>query len=191
MRCYRCGSVLSETDYCNSCGTDVAVYKKIVRLSNTYYNMGLEKAKIRDLSGAADLLRRSVRMDKKNIQARNLLGLVYYEMGEFVEALSQWVISKNIQPDKNVADEYLKDAQSNPTRLEAMNMTIKKYNTALKYALEGSDDLGIIQLKKVINLNPKFVKAYQLLSLLYMKKEEYGRAKKYLNKSLTIDYNNT
>lgn len=191
MRCYRCGSVLSETDYCNSCGTDVAVYKKIVRLSNTYYNMGLEKAKIRDLSGAADLLRRSVKMDKKNIQARNLLGLVYYEMGEFVEALSQWVISKNIQPDKNVADEYLKDAQSNPTRLEAMNMTIKKYNTALKYALEGSDDLGIIQLKKVINLNPKFVKAYQLLSLLYMKKEEYGRAKKYLNKSLTIDYNNT
>lgn len=191
MRCYKCGSVLSETDYCNSCGTDVAVYKKIIRLSNTYYNMGLEKAKVRDLSGAADLLRRSVRMNKKNIQARNLLGLVYYEMGEFVEALDQWVISKNIQADKNMADDYLKEAQSNPTKLEAMNMTIKKYNTALGYARDGSDDLAIIQLKKVISLNSKFVKAYQLLALLYMKKEEYGRAGKYLKKSLAIDYNNT
>lgn len=191
MRCYKCGSVLSDTDFCNSCGADVEIYKKIVRMSNTYYNMGLEKARIRDLSGAADLLRRSVRMDKKNIQARNLLGLVYYEMGEIVEALSQWVISKNIKPDKNVADEYLKDVQSNPTRLEAMNMTIKKYNTALNYAIDGSDDLAVIQLKKVISLNPKFVKAYQLLALLYMKKEEYGRARKCLNKSLTIDYNNT
>lgn len=191
MRCYRCGSVLSDTDFCNSCGADVAVYKKIIGLSNTYYNMGLEKAKIRDLSGAADLLRRSVRMNKKNIQARNLLGLVYYEMGEFVEALSQWVISKNLQPDKNVADEYLKDAQSNPTRLEAMNMTIRKYNKALGYARDGSDDLAIIQLKKVISLNPKFVKAYQLIALLHMKKEEYGRAKKYLKKSMTIDFNNT
>lgn len=191
MRCYRCESVLSETNYCNSCGADVAVYKKIIKLSNAYYNMGLEKAHIRDLSGAADILRRSVRMNKKNIQARNLLGLVYYEMGEFVEALSQWVISKNIQQDKNIADEYLKEVQSNPTRLEAMNMTIKKYNAALGYAMDGSDDLAIIQLKKVVNLNPKFIKAYQLFALMYMKKEEYLRAKKLLKKSLEIDFNNT
>lgn len=191
MRCYKCGSVLSEAGFCTGCGTDVTIYKKIIKMSNTYYNMGLEKAKVRDLSGAADILRRSVRMDKKNIQARNLLGLVYYEMGEVVEALSQWVISKNIQPEKNAADEYIKDIQSNPTKLETMNMTIKKYNTALGYANENSDDLAIIQLKKVISLNPKFVKAYQLLALLYMKRDEYGKAKKYLTKSLTVDMKNT
>ena len=191
MRCYKCGSVLSETDYCNSCGADVTIYKKIIKLSNTYYNMGLEKAKIRDLSGAADLLRRSIRMDKKNIPARNLLGLVYYEMGEFVEALGQWVISKNLQPEKNIADKYIKEAQSNPARLDAMNTTIKKYNTSLAYAKEGSDDLAIIQLKKVIAMNPKFVKAYQLLALLYMKKEEYNKAKKLLNRALKIDNNST
>ena len=170
MRCYKCDSVLSDTNYCNGCGADVTIYKKIIRLSNTYYNMGLAKAKIRDLSGAADLLRRSVRMDKKNTQARNLLGLVYLEMGEFVEALGQWVISKNIQPEKNLADEYIKSAQSNVSKLEAMNVTIKKYNTSLNYALEGNDDLAIIQLKKVLNLNPKFVKAYQLIALLYEKR---------------------
>ena len=59
MRCYKCNSVLSDTDFCNSCGADVTLYKKIVRMSNTYYNMGLAKARVRDLSGAADLLRRS------------------------------------------------------------------------------------------------------------------------------------
>ncbi len=191
MRCYKCNSALSETDFCNSCGTDVKVYKKIVKMSNTYYNMGLSKAKVRDLSGAADILRRSVRLYKHNIQARNLLGLIYYEMGEFVEALSQWVISKNIQADKNIADDYLKEAQSNPTRLESMNMSIKKYNTALKYANEGSNDLAIIQLKKVLSLNPKFIKGYQLLALLYMQKEEYDKARRHLKKSLAIDYNNT
>ncbi len=191
MRCYKCGSVLSETDFCNCCGADVTVYKRIIRLSNVYYNSGLEKARVRDLSGAADALRRSVRLNKKNIQARNLLGLIYYEMGEVVEALSQWVISKNIQPDKNLADDYLKDVQSNPTRLQSMNMTIRKYNKALEYAKEGSDDLAVIQLKKIVNLNPRLVKAYQLLALLYMKKGEDGKAKKCLNKSLEVDFNNT
>ena len=158
MRCYRCGSVLSDSNLCNGCGADVKIYKRIIKLSNTYYNMGLEKARIRDLSGAADILRRSVRMDKKNIQARNLLGLVYYEMGEVVEALSQWVISKNIQPEKNIADDYIREVQSNPTKLESMNTTIKKYNTALSYAKEDSDDLAIIQLKKVVSLNPRLVR---------------------------------
>ena len=152
MRCYKCNSVLSETDFCNSCGADVTVYKKIVKMSNTYYNMGLAKARVRDLSGAADILRRSVRIDKNNVKARNLLGLVYYEMGECVAALSEWVLSKNIKPEKNVADIYLQEVQSNPNKLNMMNQSIKKYNIALESAVQGSDDVAIIQLKKVLNL---------------------------------------
>lgn len=191
MRCYKCNSVLSDTDFCNSCGTDVTLYKKIVRMSNTYYNMGLAKARVRDLSGAADLLRRSVRIDKRNINARNLLGLVYYEMGECVAAFSEWVISKNLKPEKNVADSYLKDVQSNPTKLNMMNQSIKKYNLALEAAGQGSDDMAIIQLKKILNMNPNFLKAQQLLALLYMKKGENDRALKILNRAAKIDVNNT
>lgn len=190
MRCYRCNSVLSESDICESCGTDVVVYKKIVRMSNTYYNMGLAKARVRDLSGAADLLRRSVRIDKNNINARNLLGLVYFEMGECVEALSEWVISKNIRPEKNIADEYIRDVQSNQSRLSTINQTIRKFNKALGYAWEGNDDLAIIQLKKVLSLNPNLVKGHLLIALLLMKKEEYQKARKNLNKVLKIDINN-
>lgn len=191
MRCYKCNSVLSETNFCNSCGTDVTLYKKIVKLSNTYYNMGLAKARVRDLSGAADLLRRSVRIDKRNINARNLLGLVYFEMGECVAAFAEWVISKNIKPEKNVADSYLKAVQSNPNKLNLMNQSIKKYNHALEAAGQGSTDMAIIQLKKILNMNPNFLKAQQLLALLYMKNDEYDRALKILNKSIQIDVNNT
>ena len=42
-------------------------------------------------------------MYKYNIHARNLLGLVYFETGEVVAALSEWVISKNMQPENNIA----------------------------------------------------------------------------------------
>ena len=131
MFCYNCGCHLSEHDFCTSCGADVSLYKKVIRVSNMYYNEGLEKAGVRDLSGAIVSLRQSLKFNKDNIKARNLLGLVYYEMGEVVTALSQWVISKNMQPEKNIADEYIDRLQSNSGRLESINQTIKKYNRAL------------------------------------------------------------
>lgn len=190
MRCYRCNGVLSNNNFCNSCGADVTVYKKVIKLSNAYYNMGLAKAQIRDLTGAVELLRRSVRFDKKNINARNLLGLVYFEMGEAVQALSEWVISKNIQPDKNMADDYIKKLQSNQSKLDTINQTIKKYNVALNYAKQENDDLAVIQLKKVLNTNPNLIKGHLLLALLYMKKGDYDRAKKPIMKTLKIDSNN-
>lgn len=49
MRCYKCGCVLSANDTCAKCGTDVSIYKKTARVSDIYYNKGLEKARVRDL----------------------------------------------------------------------------------------------------------------------------------------------
>ncbi len=190
MRCYKCNAVLSESEFCNKCGTDVAVYKKILRSSEAHYNQGLAKAQARDLSGAADSLRRSVKLNKNNINARNLLGLVYFEMGEAVAALSQWVISKNLQPEKNIADNYLNDIRKNASKLETINQTIKKYNQALTYAKQDSHDLAVIQLKKVLNLNPNMVKGHQLLALLYIHNNEYEKAAKQLKKAIAIDKSN-
>ena len=138
MRCYNCGNVLSENDFCTSCGVDVDVYKKIVRNSNSLYNNGLIKAQQRDLSGAADQLRRSIKLNKHNIKARNLLGLVYFEMGEVVQAMAEWVVSKNIKPEKNLADVYITTLQSNPNKLDTINQTIRKFNIALGYAKDGN-----------------------------------------------------
>lgn len=191
MKCFRCGCELSEKDFCTSCGEDVKLYKKIIKISNMHYNDGLAKANVRDLSGAIISLRQSLKLNKNNTKARNLLGLVYYEMGEVVAALGEWVISKNMESTKNIAGDYIKAIQSNPNRLETINQTIKKYNQALLYCRQESEDLAIIQLKKVLSLNPNLVTGHQLIALLYMKHEEYDKAKKALSRAIKIDTTNT
>lgn len=80
-------------------------------IANSYYNMGLERARLRDLSGAAECLKKSLHFNKYQTDARNLLGLIYYEVGEVGDALVQWVISMNLQPQENRADYYLGEIQ--------------------------------------------------------------------------------
>lgn len=191
MRCYQCGCELSDKDFCTSCGADVVLYKKIMGVSNMFYNQGLAKAEVRDLSGAVNSLRQALKLNKNHVEARNLLGLVYFEMGETVAALSEWIISINIRPQKNVADDYINDMQSNPAQKDTLNQTIKKYNQALAYCYADSSDLAIIQLKKVVSLNPRFVKAHQLLGLLYIQAEEWEKAQRVLKRCLKVDINNT
>lgn len=191
MRCYRCNSVLDSSDYCLKCGADVSVYKVVVKASNAYYNDGLQKAKVRDLSGAVASLKTSISINKNNIKSRNLLGLIYFEMGEVVMALSEWVISKNIKPERNVAEVYINKVQNNPNKLEAMNQAVRKFNVSLKYAKSGNTDIALIQLKKVVVMNPKLVKAHLLLGLLFLKEGQKERAKKSFNSVLKIDRNNT
>ena len=191
MKCYQCGNNLSEENFCTACGADVGVYKKIMAMSNYYYNDGLAKANVRDLSGAVLSLRCSLKYNKKNKEARNLLGLVYFEMGEVVLALSEWIISKNLDPVKNIADEYIGAIHSNPTRLDNIDQTIKKYNQALQYCYQGSKDLAIIQLKKVLSINRNLISGYQLLGLLYINTGDYDNAKRTLFKALSVDAGNT
>lgn len=192
MFCYHCGAQLSEQhDFCTACGADVYLYKKIMYVSNRFYNEGLEKASVRDLTGAITSLRQSLKFNKNNIDARNLLGLVYFETGEVVAAMSEWVISKNLRSERNIADDYIGMLQSNATRLESINQTIKKYNQAYAYCVQESRDLAVIQLKKVLSLNPKFIRAHLLLALLYMDSEQWEKAQRELRKCINIDRNNT
>lgn len=191
MKCYNCGFDLSENDFCTACGADVGIYKKILRLSNRYYNDGLRKAQVRDLSGAVESLKQSLKCNKYNTEARNLLGLVYFEMGEAVDAISEWVLSKNFQPDKNIADNFLNEVQSNPSKWDNVRQTIRKYNQALDYCRQDSNDLAIIQLKSLLKMNPNIVKGHQLLALLYMQDEEWERARRSVMRAQRIDTNNT
>ena len=191
MKCMVCQAVLTASDYCPKCGSYIKAQKKAGALSNLYYNQGLEKAQIRDLSGAVTCLKRSLKMNKLNIQARNLLGLVYYETGEVVAALSEWVISKNMMPEGNQATVYIEKLQKNQNKLDAINTSIKKYNQCLEYCRSGNEDMAKMQLKKVLTVNPKFIKGYHLLALLYLKNEEYEKARKSLKAAAKIDKTNT
>ena len=193
MNCMNCGAFLmdKELDYCPNCGCNVLIQKKVDYLSRQYYNQGLEKASVRDLSGAISCLKQSLIYNKHNIQARNLLGLVYFETGEVVAALSEWVISKNLQPNRNLATEYINKLQANSNKLEAINETIRKYNDALNLCREGHEDMAAIRLKRILTQNPKLIKGYHLLALFQMKEGEYNKARRTLRKAARIDKTNT
>lgn len=190
MKCNKCGATLTDSAFCNNCGANVKIYKKLISTSNALYNRGLERAKVRDLTGAKEDLKNSLKVYKRNIPARNLLGLVYFEMGDVVAALSEWIVSKNYQPEDNVADTYIEAVQKNAGKLDAYNIALKKYNQSLLYARQGSLDLAIIQLKKVLSIHEKFVSAHLLLALVAIQSNQIELARKELKKVLHIDRGN-
>lgn len=191
MKCYNCGAELSEVSFCTNCKTDVTLYKKIIYMSNRLYNEGLEKARVRDLSGAVKCLRQSLKLNKENIDARNLLGLVFFEMGETARALGKWVISSNYREAGNMAGEYIGMIQENQAEFDVLKRTVRDYNGALEMCRQGNKDLAIIRLKKITSANSRYIKAYQLLALLYMDASQYERAERVISHALAIDKTNT
>ena len=190
LNCKHCGGSIAVTGYCTRCGLKIDYVNKALNSSKYYYNIGLDKARVRDMTGAEEALRLALKYDKMNIDARNLLGLVYYETGEIVQALSHWVVSVNYFDGKNVAKRYIKEIKSNPHRLEAVNNVTRKYNQALVYAKQGSKDLAFIQLRKVLSDNSRFIQGYLLLALLFIDEGRDDKARKALKRVIKIDRTN-
>lgn len=190
MKCFRCGKKLGKSDICLTCGQDVRLYKKIVATSWQYYDRGLQKARERDLSGAIGDLKGSLALYKYNTEARNLLGLIYYEMGDIAEALIEWVLSDNLVPEDHRASKLLHQVQSDQVELERGTVMIRKYNQALKYMQNDSEDLAVLQLNKVIGAHPRMVKANLLMALLQIHQGQNDKAEKYIRNVLQVDRRN-
>ena len=191
MRCFNCGFEVNEEDRCPNCGIGLKTERKILYFSDYFYNDGLDKANVKDLTGAIIALKQSLKFNKYNIDARNLLGLLFLEIGEIVSALSQWVVSKNLRAENNRADKYLNEMRKDPELLEVMNQGIHHYNIALRNAKKKSYDMAVIQLKKALTMNGNLLRARQLLALLYMQRGDYARAKKEVSRCFQIDHGST
>lgn len=185
--CPNCGAHIRKNGYCTNCNMNYHVLMKAYNTSDYYYNQGYDRAAARDLSGAVASLMVALRYNKKNVPARNLLGLIHYEMGEVVEALRHWVMSVNYQPQTNLASRYLKELKTDPTRLANVDQIAKKFNMALDYIDRGDHDLAILQLKNALSENPHFVKGYLLLALLYIHAGNYEKARVALRRVLRVD----
>lgn len=190
MECYNCGIILGREKVCPNCGVDLSIYRQFVGISNYLYNQALAKAKTRDLSGAIADLRLSLQYNKVNTNARNLLGLIYYEMGEGVAAVREWLISKGYQSEENRASVYLEQTKKEPAEKERINQQARKYNQVVAYCHQDSLDLAVIQLKKILAGNANFVKGWQLLALIYIHDGELEQARKALHKAEAIDVGN-
>lgn len=190
MKCYYCGARLNRTNTCPSCRRNVYVWKRAKFVSNFLYNDGLELAKRRDFTGAQESLVTSLQYDKRNTSARNLLGLIYYEIGEWYAAAVQWTISLSFEAEDNIALGYLEELQDSTSQVEQTNQAIRKYNQCLQYCKQKNFDLAQIQLKKVFELNPNFLKGYQLAALLQMREGQYVEAMQLLKQAALIDRRN-
>ena len=189
--CPHCGAQVRKNGYCSECYLPLSMLKKAQNTSNYYYNIGYDRASARDLSGAIESLLQALRYNKRNVPARNLLGLIYYEMGEAVQAMSEWVMSINYQQENNLATKYLKELKKDPARLESVDQLARKFNMAIQYAHSEDYDLSILQLKSALSDNPHFVKGYLLLALLYIGTDNYEKARVTLRRVLKIDNANS
>lgn len=190
MNCPNCNSFIKQGSICPKCGVDAFLSRKTVQLSNSLYNRGLAEANMRDLSSAIESLSKSVSYNKKNTNARNLLGLVYFECGRAADALKQWIISIAFDSEENIAQKYIDDIQANTKILEKLGESINCYNQGLMYVNQKSEDMAVIQLKRAIDLNPNFIDALNLLALCYLILKDNTRAATCIEKVLSMDVNN-
>lgn len=187
MNCFYCGYEIDREEVCPICGANLREYRKVRARGQALYNEGLRRAQNREISLAIENLETALRCDKGLTDARNLLGLCYYEIGETVLALNEWVISKHLQPEANRVDLYLGQIQKNQGALEKISATMHKFNQAVRYCKEGNRDLARIQLKRVMEMNPHMLKAYQLFALCQIADANYEEADKALNLARKLD----
>ena len=165
--------------------------RHLEQISNGYYNLGLSLAKERNLSSALNALSISLGLNKKNTDARNLYGLIQFEMGEETKALISWVISININPINNPAQNYLQKLRNKSAYLEKSQDAISKYNKAISQIKTVNYDMARITLKQAVDIRPHFVKAMLALALLDIREGKSSEAKKLLENVLAIDRFNT
>ena len=165
-------------------------YRRCDQAANSYYNLGLLRARERDLSGAVPCLKRALELNKNLTDARNLLALVFFELGEVGDALTHWVLSLNLQANNNRATFYLGEIQKRNGILRACGTMIQRYNSALALAQNGSEDTAVHQLSGVVAEHPNYVRAGLLLSVLYMKAGEWKKAEHSLRQVLQTDAGN-
>ncbi|MCL2570859.1 MAG: tetratricopeptide repeat protein [Defluviitaleaceae bacterium] len=190
MQCPNCEKEYNEGSICPNCKVDPVLYAGTVRLSDKLYNKGLSKLNNSDLTQGIELLNRSVSVNKNNVPARNLLGLALFEIGYVGEALKHWVVSQSLLKENNPASHYVEEARKNSRALEDLNDAALKYNQALTYLKQKSDDLAIIQLKRAVELNPKFVDALNLLALCHLIQNDREKAAAASERVLAIDIQN-
>ncbi len=128
------------------------------KLSQIYYNRGLQLSRAAFLHEAAASLIRAISYDPNNISAWNLDGLCYYRMGKFKTAGYCWAHSVNRSREGNRALAYLVDLKM------ALQETGPAFNRLNKLCADKKYGHAAAVLKKEII--PFFDAAEDLLTML-------------------------
>ena len=190
MLCPNCQAPIESGQLCVACGMDSVLFLGVMGLSDRLYNQGLERLRAFDFYHGIEYLSKSVAINKNNVPARNLLGLALFEVGHVGDALKHWIISHNLLKESNPAIKYINHVHESQKAVERFSDAVMMYNKALNHIRQANDDLAIIQLKKAIEINPKFVDAMNLLTLCHLIQNNKDRALNIIERVLAIDSQN-
>ncbi|MBS5799482.1 MULTISPECIES: tetratricopeptide repeat protein [Zhenhengia] len=191
VKCPYCNHEVEALQYCEICEKKIDWIIGFYEKSQYYYNKGYGHAALRELSLAIPNLEKAIYYNKYNIQAKNLLGLIYFEIGQVSLALKSWILSEALCKEDNLASTYIEKLQNHPKQLESYKDSIVLYNRALHYMQKKNDDMAIIRLKKAIHINPNFLEARNLLALCYIYQKQNHKALPHLHYVLRKDGSNT
>ncbi len=191
MKCPICKTEVQNGHICPNCNENAYVLNKIFNISVRLYNEALQRANKKDFSNAICLVEKSLYFNKNNYQARNLLGLLYYQTGRLGDAVKQWILSSNINQNKNNrAFYYINIFKKDIRNFEKLDDAVRLYNQAIIYLKNRNDDLAVIRLKKALDINPNFIDAMNLLAFCYIIQRKYKKSLKILHSVLLLDVNN-
>jgi tetratricopeptide (TPR) repeat protein len=175
---------------CKGCDISRDAYGKISRISNRLYNEALEVLKEGNVSLGIKKLNKSLEFDKTNANARALIGVCYYEIGEISKAIKEWIITLNTDSNNAQALRYLRSIEKNSHELDKCEKSIKYYNEALKFFEQGNDDIAVLKIKKAISSNPKLVQAKVLKAVIDLSDNHIEKALEELEEVLKVDKGN-
>lgn len=166
------------------------IINKAITISNIYYNKALENARTNHLSEAVCSLNNALDYNKKHLEARTLLAIIYFENGLVIDCIHQLKIAEKFNPNSDLIKSYLNIISNNTDEVDKLLEANSLYNEALQLLKQDNDDIAIIKLKKAISINPKFLEANNLLALAYIRTKCNNLAIPTVNKITQLDVYN-
>lgn len=188
MICPICGAE-SLLRTCSTCGNSLEGAYALVKASGRFYNEGLKAAQNHCLGQARAWLKKAIVYNPRNVDAMNLLGVVYTQTGEIGAAMRIWQKSTRVDEVEatNAAHAYLKRAARNTGRAAQMKEATRLYNQALGLLHADQADTALAHLKKAVSFSENYVAARELLALCFIQAKQFDKAKALLAEVEKID----
>lgn len=143
-----------------------AALKKNPDMVGAINGMGIIYLNKRDFDNAAMSFRQVIKANPKNLDAYNYLGIIFSETGQYDLAKESFLTAAN-----DGTYHTPENAFANLARLE---LTQKKIDSALRYALKG------------LAANKNFAPVHNILGVVYEEKKDYDKALYHLEKALSL-----
>ena len=151
-------------------------------LSKIYYNYALKFLEENCLSQGIEYLKRSIMLNKENVEALNLIGICEYKNCNFEKSYYFWNKSFEYIKENNRANKYLIDLKS-----EEFKEFIIFYNKGIENIELGNYKEAIKIFENVLKTNNEFIEPYILISIANYHLKKYDISKFFLEKVILFD----